>query len=233
MVSLDDAVIARIVKKNEKFEILVDPDLAIELKNGKNINIENMLAVFDIFKDARSGERASEDAIEHAFGKCDIYEIARKIVINGDVQITAEHRRKMIEKKKKEIANIISKQSIDPKTKLPHPVQRILNAMEKAKINIDPFKDAKEQVKNVLDSIVQILPISMEKVDIAIKVPIEFGGKVATLLRSIGSVKKEEWGTNYIALLEIPAGMQTELYNKLNSITHGNVQTKIIKEMKI
>ncbi len=53
-------------------------------------------------------------------------------------------------------------------------------------------------------------------------------------LREITDVKKEEWtSTAWIALIEIPAGMQADIYDKLNKLTAGRVDVKIVKEHKI
>jgi len=234
MVSVEDAVIARITRMGMNFEILVDPDKALEFKKGKEIDIDIILAVKDIFKDSRKGERHSSEDLQKAFRTTNLWEVAKIILKEGELQFTTEQRRRFIEEKKKEIANIIAKQGMDPKTKLPHPVQRILNAMEEAHVTIDPFKPAKEQVKYVLDKIQTILPISLERIEVAIRVPIEYAGKANAIVREITDVKKEEWtSTAWIALIEIPAGMQADIYEKLNKLTSGKVDVKIVKEHKL
>jgi ribosome maturation protein SDO1 len=234
MVSVEDAVIARITRMGMNFEILVDPDKALEFKKGKEIDIDIILAVKDIFKDSRKGERHSSEDLQKAFRTTNLWEVAKIILKEGELQFTTEQRRRFIEEKKKEIANIIAKQGMDPKTKLPHPVQRILNAMEEAHVTIDPFKPAKEQVKYVLDKIQAILPISLERIEVAIRVPIEYAGKANAIVREITDVKKEEWtSTAWIALIEIPAGMQADIYEKLNKLTSGKVDVKIVKEHKL
>ncbi len=78
MVSLDKAVIARLRKGGEEFEVLVDPYLARDLKEGKEVNFEELLAAEEIFKDAKKGERASADELRKAFGTDDIFEIAKR-----------------------------------------------------------------------------------------------------------------------------------------------------------
>ncbi len=234
MVSVEDAVIARISKEGLEFEILVDPDKALEFKRGKEMNVEEILAVPEIFKDGKKGERANSEDLHKAFGTTDVFEIAKRIIREGEIQLTTEQRNRFIEEKKKEIANIISRQGIDPKTKLPHPVTRILNAMEEAHVVIDPFKPAKDQVKGVLERIQEILPISLERIEIAIRIPIEYAGKANSIVREITEVKKEEWTSNaWIAVIEIPAGIQSDIYDRLNKLTGGKVEVRILKEHKI
>lgn len=234
MVSVEDAVIARISRSGVNFEIMVDPDKALEFKKGKEENIENVLAVSEIFKDSNKGERHSSEDLHKAFGTTDVFEVAKRIIMEGEIQLTTEQRNRFIEEKKKEIANIIARQGIDPKTKLPHPAKRILNAMSEAHVLIDPFKPANEQVKNVLEKIQEVLPISLERIEVVIRVPIEHAGKANSIVREITEVKKEEWTSNaWIAVVEIPAGIQGDIYDRLNKLTGGKVEVKIIKEHKI
>ena len=72
MTSLEKAVIARLTIGDNHFEILVDPKAAADLIDGKEIDILSSLAVDEVFKDARKGERASEEAIQKCFGTTDI-----------------------------------------------------------------------------------------------------------------------------------------------------------------
>ncbi len=106
--------------------------------------------------------------------------------------------------------------------------------MKEAHVLVDPFRPAKEQVKNVLEKIQEVLPISLERIEIAIRVPIEHAGKANSIVREITDVKKEEWTSNaWIAVIEIPAGMQSDIYDRLNKLTGGKVEVKIIKEHKL
>lgn len=234
MVSVEEAVVARITKSGEHFEVMVDPDKALEFKRGKELGIEDILAFPEIFKDSKKGEKHSSEELQKAFGTTDVFKVAEKIILEGEIQLTTEQRNRFVEEKRKEIASIIARQGIDPKTKLPHPQSRIMNAMSEAHVHVDPFKSAKDQVKGVLEKVQAILPISLERIEVAVRVPIEFAGKANSIIREITDVKKEEWTSSaWIALVEIPAGIQGDIYDKLNKLTSGKAEVKIVKEHKI
>lgn len=234
MVSLEDATIARVSKAHTEFEVLVDPEKALELKKGKDVNIENILAVKEIFKDSKKGERVSEEDLQRAFGTKDTLKIAETIIKTGEIQLTTEQRRKLNEEKRRQVAEIISKQGADPKTNAPHPINRILNAMEEAHINIDPFKPASDQVESTLSAIQGIIPIKLERVEIEIRIPIKYAGKASSVLRGMAPVKREEWKSDsWVAVIEIPAGIQGDIYNRLNELTSGQAETRIIKTQGI
>ncbi len=234
MVSVEDATTARMTKDGIHFEILADPDLALRFRKGENIGIENILASQFVYSDARKGEKVSGEDLHKVFRTHDIYAIAASILKHGELLLTTEQRRKFTEEKRKKIADMISKQGIDPKSKLPHPPQRILNAMEQAKVQIDPFRDAREQINAVLPKLQEVLPISLERIEVAIRVPMNYAGKASSAVRSLAPIRSEEWRSDaWMAVIEIPAGMQSEIYDKLNSLTGGTVETKILKEHKV
>ena len=132
MVSIDKAIVARIDINAMHFEILVDPELAWALKEGRSASIQDMLAINEIFVDARKGMKASREHLFKAFGSDDVFAIAERIVKEGELQLTAKMMREMMERTRRAIAEIIHRSAVDPKTGKPHPVERILNAMEEA-----------------------------------------------------------------------------------------------------
>ena len=231
MVSLDDAVIARLKKGEEHFEILVDPYAAADLIDGNDIDIIQSLAIDAIFKDSKKGTHASEESLKKNFNSDNVELIAKQIILKGDIQLTTEQRHKMKENKKNRIIEKIVKNSMDPKTKAPHPRQRIELAMDDAGVNIDPFKPVKDQVKIIIDLLKPFIPLSFDKIKISVKIPPEYVGKAYGIARNYGVLEREDWQSDgsWIGIVKIPAGMQNDFYDKLNNITKGNISTKILK----
>lgn len=235
VVSLDKAVIARLQHSGQRFEILVDPNKALEFKRGMKMNMNDILAYPAIYKDARSTDVVAEQDLQKNFGTTDIFKIAEKIIKEGELQLTTEQRRGMVEQKKNQIANIVARKGINPQTNAPHPPQRILNAMDKAGVNVDPFVDAEMQLDKVLKAIKTILPIKFQKVTFQMKIPPQFAGKVYSLLKTGGSITSEQWlnDGSLSVNIEILGGMQDELFQKVSSITHGSFESKVVKREDI
>lgn len=215
----------------EKFEILVDPDKGLAYKRGELDDISNVLIIDTVFTDSNKGEKASTTKLEESFDTSDPIEVAKIMFEKGVFQLTAAQRKEMLEQKLRQIINIISRTYVDPKTKLPHPAVRIENALQDIKIQIDPFKEAEEQVKDVVDALRRVLPMSSENVQMAIKIPAEYTGKSYGLAKDYGEIKREEWQSDgsWIAVIELPAAMQIEMLEALGKATQGNVQSKIVK----
>ncbi|MBN1390847.1 MAG: ribosome assembly factor SBDS [Candidatus Thermoplasmatota archaeon] len=231
MVSLDDAVIARLDRHGERFEIFVDPELASDFRDEeKRPELSEVLAVEEVFKDAHKGDRASSEQLIDAFGTSDVLKVAVIILEKGEIQLTTEQRKRMQEEKRKQIVSLISRNCINPVSKTPHPPQRIEMAMEEVKANVDPFKSAESQINDIIKMLRPILPIRMEMTQIAVKTQSAHYGKLVGEIRSYGKVIREEWtkGGEWVCIVEIPAGLQIEFFDMLNSRTHGEVQTKLV-----
>jgi len=231
MVTVDQAIIARLKTHGQNFEILVDCGNALALKEGKDIDMHDILAAMRIFSDAKKGLEASENAMKQIFETSDVYEVAKEIIKKGEIQLTQEYRERLREEKRKQIISIIHTNGVDPKTHLPHPPQRIENVFIEAKFHVNEFKSVQEQVQEALKKIRPILPIRFEIKELAIKIPPEFAPKCYSTVKSFGTILREEWQTNgyWVAVVELPGGMENDFYDKLNKICHGNVESKVLK----
>jgi len=231
MVSVEEAIIARLDSHGESFEVLVDPDVIQKVREGEDVDLSEYMAVEEIFRDARKGERASLEMVKKVFGTTDPLEVARRIILTGEFQLTTEQRRKMQEAKRKQIVAEIARNSINPQTKAPHPPQRIELAMEEAKVNIDPFKSVDAQIPAILSKIRALIPIRFEKTQVALRLTGEDYGRCYEYLASSGKIVKEEWQQDgkWIGVIEIPAGTRDEFISRLNSRTKGKLESKILK----
>lgn len=222
-------VIVKYRKDGNDFEILVNSDLAYEYITGKRSDPLTVLEAEDIFKDSRKGERQSEDKIRKAFGTTEIAKVAEIMLKHGEVPITTEQRNKLLEEKRKQIVEIIAKNSIDPRTNAPNPPLRIENAMKEGKVSIDPFKNATEQIDDVVKKISIIMPIKFAVARVEVTVPAEYANRSFGTLKKYG-LKSEQWLSNgsLQATLEFPAGMQTEFFDRINSATQGKAIVKVL-----
>lgn len=215
----------------DKFEILVEPDKGLAYKRGELGEVANVLMVDTIFTDANKGEKASSSKLEEAFGTSDPLEVAVQIFDKGTFLLTAKQRKEMTEQKLRKIISIISRTYVDPQTKLPHPPLRIENALNEVRVSIDPFKEAEEQVKDIVQALRPMLPMSSESVQVAIKIPPEHASRSYGVAKEYGEIKRDEWQADgsWIAVVEVPAAMQIEFMERLGKVTQGNVQSKILK----
>lgn len=223
--------IARLTREGEHFEILVKPELALSYRLGKTMSIAQVLAAETIFIDANKGLKPSEDKLQKVFGTTDLVKIVSIILKKGTLQLTTEQRKELTEDKRKQIISFISRQCVDPRTNLPHPPIRIEQAMEQIHFSIDPFKDAEEQAKEIIKLLRPILPLKMEQVSVAVRIPPEYAGKVYGTVKGFGTIKRDEWRADgsWFAVVQIPAGLYGPFLEKLGEMTRGNLESKLVE----
>jgi ribosome maturation protein SDO1 len=218
----------RLIVGNDKFEILVKPDLALEYKLGKRNDLSSVLISDEIYSDANKGSRISTDKLNKHFKTTNSNEVIKQILLKGELNLTTDQRRKMVEEKRKQIIQYINKNFVDPKTKLPHPIQRIENGLEDIRVVIDPFKKAEDQIKLVVDSLRKVLPLASELSQLTITIPKNFSSNSIGFIKSSGSVISEEWLSDgsLKVKIEINAGVKGNFLDRLGSLTKGSAQVK-------
>jgi len=226
-----DITVVKYSFEGEKFEILVKPDPALDYKLGKKKDISSVLVSDDIYTDSSKGTKPSMEKLLKAFNTDDSAEIAKKILQKGDLNLTTEQRRKMVEAKKKQLVEFISKTYVDPRTHLPHPPLRIEQAMKDARVSVDPQKSMDEQVKDIVEKLRSIIPLKSENLSLEIIIPAQFASQSYAVLKSVGTLKKEEWQNNgsLKAILEIPAGARPHVIDRLGSITKGSATVEVMQ----
>jgi ribosome maturation protein SDO1 len=221
--------LARLKKAGEYFEVSINTDLAIELKRGKEISMDDVLNSKKIFYDVRKGLAVSEDDLEKAFGTSDINAIAKKIIKEGEISLTSEFREKLRENKKKQIITMITRDALNPKTKLPHPAARIEAAMDEAKVRIDEYKAAEEQIEGIIKKLRPIIPIKIEKEEIDVRIPARYAPTACPVAKGFGTIKTQRWESDgsWHSVMEVAPGMLQDMIDKLNHITHGGIEINI------
>lgn len=256
-VDMGKFTIARLRKGSKAIEMIVEPEQAWrakkimesfiheqkdtdsaaftldQLKHIPEIDINNIFEGLIVFEDAKRNKVHAETELVTLFGTSDAIEIAYLMLYDRETewQWTKKQRDENFEKKKRQIIAIIAKNCINPQTKKPHPPQRIEKAMTEAKFSVDVVKSAEEQVKDVISAISAIIPIRMENVELALKIPATYAAKAFSVVERYGKIKQDEWNNDgsWLGIVDMPAGMEAEFLEKINKLTHGRVQIKVIK----
>jgi ribosome maturation protein SDO1 len=233
MIPLEHSVVARLESFGERFEILVDPDKAALVRQGQPVEIEDVVAALNVFGNASKATRASDEALMKVFHTTDFNAVARKIIEKGEIHLTADQRKQMIDEKRRQVINFISRNSVNPQTGHPHPAHRIEMAMEEARVNIDPFKHLDEQVKETVKALRPLLPIRFEELRLAVKIPPENAARAYGDIAAASVMEKDEWlkDGSWVCVVRIPAGIQGEFYDLINKLSKGEGQVKILNQV--
>ena len=230
MVSLEDAVTARYETGGNRFEILIDPKAAQSYREGDEIDWEEAIAADGVWADCAKGDRAPDILVNDAFGTTELIEIYKKILTEGTIQLTAQQRNEMVDQKKKQIVAHIVANAMNPQTGGPHPPQRIENAIDEARFSVDPMEAIEKQVEKLIKLIKPLIPISFEKIRVAVKIRAIHVGKCYGQISSLSNIESEEYQKDgsWIGILEMPAASFVKLEDVLGSLTKGTAETKML-----
>lgn len=224
--------LARLKKFGQNFEVSVDPDLALKFKQGEINDVSEALKSEQIFSDARKALVVSGEELEKVFQTSDPLSVAERIVKEGEIQLSSEQRSQEREQRKRKLINLVSTLAVDPNSGLPHPPNRIEAALEQAKVHLDDYKPVEEQFEDIITKLRPVIPIKIEQRILIIKIPAVYVGKINNLIRNNSKILKEDWNSDgsWSVKVEIPAGFQQDLIEKLNAITRGEVVIDIENE---
>jgi len=225
--------IVRLKKSGKNFEIILsNPDDALELRRGASISVGDVLRSPEIFSNSRQAEAASTNDLKNIFGTEKKEEVAKVIIKDGDFHLTAEQKKQILDAKMNKIIEYIHMNAMDPKTKLPHPKQRIELAMEQARLHINMYESIVSQTDVVVKALQPILPMSFEKLALRITIPAIYTNKAYSVIKSKYAVKREAWQNDGSVLIELDtqAGKKQDIFNLVNNLTKGEAH---ITEVKI
>ena len=205
----------------------MDPDAAQNFKESGSF--EGVLAAEEVFSDAKKGQRASEAVLTKVFGTTDSIEVAKAIIKKGHLHLTTDQKKRLAEDKRKQLLDMIVRNAVNPQTGTPYTPQRVEILFEEAKIHVDPFKKAEDQVEEILNRLKPLTPIKFETVKLAIKISAEHAGKAYSHVKK-HSPEREEWLSDgsFSAVISIPAGIQDDLFRKLNDVCKGELESKVL-----
>jgi ribosome maturation protein SDO1 len=214
---------ARIKIKNKHYEINVDLDEALKVKTNQG-NINSALQSPRIFYNLKDGTVASQKDLQEAFGTADIYEVAKQIIQKGEVQKTQEFRDEEREKKIKQVIALLVRNATDQNGR-PYTEERIKTAMKEIHFVFDK-RSAEHQMHDLIEKLKTIIPIKLETKRIKLIVPAQYTGHLYGMLQE--NKESEEWlaNGNLVVIMNIPAGLLMDFYDKINSATHGSVQSE-------
>ena len=229
MVRKQEYVIAWMEVKGQRFEILVRPDQAFKYREGEGVSLDDVLWSDIVYKDSRRALKASPEALRKAFGTDDVRVIAERILREGEIQLTEEQRRKMLEAKRRQVIQYIARNAIDPTTRLPIPETRIETAMEELRIGIDLYKDAESQAIEIVRRLARVMPIRLARALIEARIPPRYAPRIFGEARRLGNVKRADWRPDgsLVMEIEVPAGAQVEVVNRLQGLTKGEAQVEV------
>jgi ribosome maturation protein SDO1 len=217
---------ARINKDGKHFEILVDLDEALKFRKDEG-NFNSAVIGDAVFHNLKSGERASSDSMEVAFGTSDFEEVATAIIKTGEVVKTADFMKGEQDKKYKQVVDFLVRNAVSPEGR-PYTPDRIMKALKEARVNVKN-KPVESQVEEILEDLSKVLPIKVERKKVKLLVPAVHSGKAYGIVKEF--MVREDWKNNgdLEVVVEVPSGLLMDFYDNINGATQGSVMSEELK----
>jgi len=218
---------ARVTKKGKKYEILVDLDEALKIRDGKSTNITSAVLTNAVFHNLKSGDQASTIELEADFGTSNFEEVCTRILTHGEIVLPAEYLKKMQEGKYKQVVDFLSKNAVSPQG-VPYTPDRIMTALKEANVNVKN-EAMDKQITGIIEQLQHVLPLKIEVKKIRVTIPAQYAGKAYGVVSEFK--QEEEWMSNgdVRVTIGVPAGLVMDFFDKLNGVTHGAALTENIK----
>ncbi|MBO3803472.1 MAG: ribosome assembly factor SBDS [Candidatus Brockarchaeota archaeon] len=225
------STVARLSVGGDRFEILVDPDSALAYRLGKKKDISKILVTDQVFTDSKKGLRAQSEKLESKLGTRDVLKAAAIILEKGELLLTVEQRRALIEEKRKQIVVAITRSCTDARTGLPIPATRVEQALAQVGVKIDPFKSGEEQAKAIMQELKKVLPMKVQTSEIEVRAPKQIAQKVQAVCKALGDVLAEKTlqDESVTMNVSVPLVSKAAFLEKLDKEFGRQVQANVLK----
>jgi len=127
-----------------------------------------------VFLNVSKGEEAGKELLKKCFKTDDENKIRLEILKKGELQVSEKERNQQISLTFKEIATIVSEQTVDPNTNKPYPTTLIETCMKDKHYSVKPGKTAKQQAMEVIKLLQESMPIERAQMKISVTFPVSF-----------------------------------------------------------
>jgi rRNA metabolism SBDS family protein len=178
-----------------------------------------------VFKNSHKGERFSDAELQEAFETSNVEEVCKIIATKGEVQTNTSDRQKAMDEKRAAVVNYIAKYYIDPKTKKPHTLLNIQNALEAAKIRIDVDAPVDEQVKKAYSKLLEFIKLKRSEIEGKLSIPHKVLGQSQAVVRKYCQINKEDYTNDGVEMRValVPGDFDTFM-KELAGVTKGDFQ---------
>ncbi|KAG9397331.1 Ribosome maturation protein SBDS [Carpediemonas membranifera] len=162
---LTNVAVVRYKTHGIRYEIACFPNKVADWRNGAEKDIEEVLQADMVYSNVSKGVFAKDADLKKGFGTSDHFEVAKIILQKGELQVSAKERAHGQDAMLKEIASIVSAQTINPETGLPYPTTVVLREMANIHYNVKTGKPAKAQAADVIRQLQERIPIEKNLFD--------------------------------------------------------------------
>eukprot|EP00871_Galdieria_phlegrea_P000851 jgi/Galph1/1767/GphlegSOOS_G447.1 len=207
------------------FELVTKEGSVNKYRKGEIKSLDDVLLAETVFTSYARKEKASSSELSAAFETDSLRECIETILHKGDVQVSSAERKEKLEQRRREIVNFIHKYYVDPSKKLPHPVSRIENALEEAKVRIDADVPAERQIPDIITKLIDIIHLKKMTMEGQLFIPHSYIGAASGILAKYVTIDRESYSSKGCTYdIAIVPGEYDLFMSDINRVTKGEYQ---------
>lgn len=160
---LTNVAIVRMKSHGIRFEIACYKNKVLNWREGIEKDINEVLQTDTVFTHVSKAIIAKENDLQKAFGTTDLEEICRKILKNGDLQVSDKEREVHMDGLFRDIVQIIVERCVHPQTSRQHTALTVENALKTIGFSVQPDHKAKPQALKAIESLESRMPESFAR----------------------------------------------------------------------
>ncbi|ORM39669.1 Ribosome maturation protein SBDS [Babesia sp. Xinjiang] len=169
-VRLTNVATVRLKIGGSRFEIACYKNKVLNWRSGVETDIQEVLQSPCIFTSITKGKLAKTDELLEVFGTKEIDTICKQILDKGEMQVSKEERKQMLQAMFKDVVTILSEVSINPKTGHPLTSSLIENTLKASAFSVTLKEPAKKQALKALAHLQQLYPNEIARSQMRLKI---------------------------------------------------------------
>jgi len=160
---LTNVAVVRMKTHGIRFEIACYKNKVLNWREGIEKDIEEVLQTETVFTNVSKAIIAKEKDLQKAFGTVDLLEICKKILKDGDVQVSDREREVHMEGLWKDIVQIIVERCVHPQTGRQLTAPTVESALKSTGFSVQPDQAAKRQALKAMETLEAKMPESFAR----------------------------------------------------------------------
>ncbi|EFC42692.1 Shwachman-Bodian-Diamond syndrome protein [Naegleria gruberi] len=186
-----NVAVVRMKIQKAVFEIACYKNSVVSWRKGIEKDLSEVVQIDTVFTNVSKGEAAKKTDLQKYFGTSDTKEVCKKILQDGELQVSTKEREEMYESMFKDIVTIITNKCINPDTQRPYPGGVIERALkEQIHFSVKPSKSTKQQALEAISKLKRKIPI--EKAHMRVKLTLSGKENIKKLRQLFKTANKEE-----------------------------------------
>uniref|UniRef100_A0A7S3NJM4 C2H2-type domain-containing protein n=1 Tax=Aureoumbra lagunensis TaxID=44058 RepID=A0A7S3NJM4_9STRA len=194
VVKLSNVAVVRLQRGGSRFEVACYPNKVVDYRNGIESDLDEVLQVRQVFKNASKGQVASKKEVEKAFGV--VQAACEEILKFGELQISEKERGAKIEALSKDISQIVAEKIIEANSGRPVPASQIEKIMQNLKFTVSTSRSSKQQALDLIRCIENESELGLARAKMRLKIVNDSHAAREALLAIDGIVTD---GTTFLA----------------------------------